>query len=252
MTSHDTVITYLDAELDVEHYNDAGDKFNGALVVGEGTVTRIGACTNCTFETIAAAADEGCDLVVSHHGGWEEFDGGLLAEKTDRIRDAGMTWYIAHHALDCADEDYGVAVALAEELGIDIDAAYGEIEGGRGGRYGTLAVSPGAFRDRLERIEEDYETVGDLDGLEDARIGVIGGSGGVFRSLIDETVAAGCDVLVTGNASFFGKIHAYEHGLSLVLLEETSSEKWGVHRLGEHLKERFEDVELVRLEETNW
>lgn len=252
MASHNDIITHLDRELDVEHYNDAGDKFNGALVQGAGDVDRIGVCTNCTFETIATAADEGCDLVVSHHGGWEEFDGDLLAEKKERIRDAGVTWYIAHHALDCADDAYGVAVALAERLGIDVEGSYANVEGGDAGRYGTLAVSTDEFMDRLEAVEPGYEVVGSLDDLENARIGVIGGGGGVFRELVDETKEVGCDVLVTGNSAFFTEIHATEIGLTLVTLEETSSEKWGVYRLGEHLKEQFGDVDVVRLQETNW
>ncbi|MDY6761827.1 MAG: Nif3-like dinuclear metal center hexameric protein [Candidatus Nanohaloarchaea archaeon] len=252
MANHDDITIYLDRELDVAHYNDAGDKFNGALVSGDGTVDGIGVCTNCTFETIATAADEDCDFVISHHGGWEEFDGDLLGEKKQRIRDAGLTWYIAHHALDCADEDYGIAVALSDELGIDIDGSYANVEGGDAGRYGTLAVSVDEFKDRLEDIEPGYDVVGSLDDTGAATVGVIGGGGGVFRELVDETKEVGCDVLVTGNSAFFTEIHAAEIGLTLVTLEETSSEKWGVYRLGEHLKEQFGDVEVVRLPETNW
>ncbi|MDY6770123.1 MAG: Nif3-like dinuclear metal center hexameric protein [Candidatus Nanohaloarchaea archaeon] len=252
MTSHDAIVSHLDSELDVAHYNDAGDKFNGALVSGEGAVDRVGTCANCTFETIAAAAEQGCDVVISHHGGWAEFDGDLLAEKKQRIAEHGLTWYIAHHALDCADERYGVAVALADKLGIGIEGSYAAVEGGDAGRYGTLDVSAAEFRERLAAIEEEYEVVGSLDGIGDARIGVIGGGGGVFRELLDETVDIGCDVLVTGSTAFYTRFHADELGLAMVGLGETSSEKWGVHRLGEHLKERFGDVDVMRLEETDW
>lgn len=252
MVDSGRVISYLEEELDVAHYNEAGDKFNGVLVGSAASIETVGLCANCTFETIENAAEAGCDLVISHHGGWEEFDGDLLAEKKQRMRDNGLTWFIAHHALDCADEEYGVAVALAEKLGIAIEGSYAAVEGGEAGRYGTLSVDKEEFLERLEEVEAGYDVLGDLDGVEDQTIGVIGGGGGVFRELLDETKEIGCDVLVTGNSAFFTEIHAHEIGLTLITLEETSSEKWGVYRLGEHLKEQFSALEAVRLEEHNW
>lgn len=252
MYSAREVTGYLEEELEVEHYNEAGDKFNGVLVDAADSIGKVGLCTNCTFETIENAVEAGCDLVISHHGGWEEFDGDVLEEKKRRIRENGLTWFIAHHCLDCADERYGVAVALAEKLGISVEGAYADVEGGEAGRYGKLSVRTEEFLDRLEQIEPGFQVVGSLDGVEQQRIGVIGGGGGVFRELVDETKDVGCDVLVTGNSAFFTEIHAHEIGLTLVTLEETSSEKWGVYRLGEHLKERFDELATVRLDERNW
>lgn len=250
MASSDELVAWLDEELDVAHFNDAeGAKFNGALVAGADEVSRLGLCCNCTFETIAEAAEQDCDMVVSHHGGWEAFDGDLLAEKKERMRDAGLTWYIAHEPLDCAD-DYGVSAALAAKLDIRVEGSYGFHAGGEVGRYGTFDGSTKEFRERVSAID-DAEVVGDL-AIEGVRIGVIGGSAGVFTPLLDATVEEGCDVLVTGNASFFGKYHARERGLTLVLLEETSSERWGVYALGEEVQRAFSGTELVRLDETNW
>jgi putative NIF3 family GTP cyclohydrolase 1 type 2 len=251
MVSRDKVIDWLDNELRVEHFMDAGDNFNGALVKGTGKVGRVGLCVNTTIANIDHAHKHDLDFAIAHHGGWEDFDQDLLQEKKQRLEEYGITWYIAHASLDCADE-YGVAATLAKKLGIEIEGSYAQYEGGEAGRYGKLGVSEGEFIDRLKAID-DYEVVGgELQELEDAQIGVIGGSGGVFTSLIKETVDVGCDVLITGNSSFNGDIYAYEKGLTMVTLEETSSEKWGVYALGRRLRDRFSDIELHKMEERNW
>ncbi len=252
MVSRNEIVNYLDEELDVEHFNGVEEaKFNGLLVEGSGEVERIGLCTNFTYENIESAAEQDLGLVISHHGGWEEFDGDLLEEKKEEARENGLNWYVAHEPLDCAD-GYGVSVALAEKLGIDVEDSYAEHAGGDVGRYGHLQVSGDEFLERLEEIEPGHEVVGGLEDLEEKKFGVVGGSGAALREIIDDTHEEGCDVMVTGNAAFFGKYHAKELGLTLVLMEETSSEKWGVYALGEHLKEQFPEVELSRLEETNW
>ncbi len=256
MTDHDTIIAYLDEELDVAHFNDAdGSSFNGALVTGSGPVETVALCTNCTFETIAEADEADADLVISHHGGWERFDADHLAEKKQRIRDAGMTWYIAHEPLDCAD-GYGVSAVLAERLGVDVQDAFGVHAGGEVGRIGTIADAD-MFVQRLADID-DYTVVdgsgrhdGDLDVADGATVAVVGGGGGVLVDLLQEAADMGADVYVTGNSMFAGDIYAHEEGLKLVTLEETSSEKWGVHALGDHLAGEF-DVDLHRIDETNW
>ncbi len=258
----DRLVSYLNDELDVEYYNEAdGAKYNGVLVEGSEEVERIGLCTNCTFQNIETANKEDVDFVISHHGGWEQFDGESLDEKKRQLQEYDITWYIAHEPLDCADE-YGVSAALADKMGIAVDGAYGFHAGGHVGRYGHLQVSQDEFLERLEAME-DYDMITadetainemsiDAVDLEHAQIGVIGGSGGVVRALIDDTLTEGCDVLITGNASFAGKYYAHEQGLAMILLEETSSERWGVYALGEHLKEIFDDVELARFDERNW
>lgn len=250
MVSREKLIEWLDDELDIQHFMDAGDKFNGALVRGADTVDRVGLCTNTTFENIETARENGCDFVISHHGGWEQFDQDLLDDKKQKMQEYDLTWYIAHAPLDCADS-YGVAASLAEKLGIAIDGAYAHYEGGKAGRYGHLKVSEEEFLDRLDTID-DYDVVGELGDLEDAQIGVIGGSAGAFVEMLQETAEIGCDILVTGNSSFAGDIYAYEKGLTLVTLEETSSERWGVYALGERVEDRFIDIETVRLQERNW
>lgn len=252
MVSRETIVSWLDEELDVAHFNDVDDAdFNGALVSGTEQVGSVGLCTNTTFENIETAVEQDCDLVLVHHGGWERFDRDLLEPKKDAMRDGGLTWYVAHQALDCAD-DYGVCVALADELGIAIEGRYCELQGGPHGRYGRLAVSRDEFLNRLTVVEPGYEVVGAIGDIESARIGIVGGGGGHLEAILQETIEIGCDVFVTGNSSFVNDIYAYEKGLTMITLEETSSEKWDVYVLGARLEGAFPAIETIELDERNW
>lgn len=260
MVDRDDIIGWLDTELDTERFNAVDDaKFNGALVEGEEGVTDVGLCTNFTRENIEAADDRGIDLVISHHGGWAEFDQDLLEEKKELARDLGITWYVAHEPLDCAD-GYGISAALMQKLGIEVEGAFGEHAGGEVGRYGELRVDAEEFLRRLEEVDD--HTVVDGRGRHDrglepgdvrnARIAVVGGGGGVFTDLIAEAADLDADIYLTGNSAFYADIYAYERGITLVTLEETSSERWGVYALGEELKRAFPDIDLTKLREKNW
>ena len=253
MVGREEVVGFLNSELNAEHFNSIDDAdFNGALVDGSEEVEKVGLCTNTTFENIESASELGCDMVLVHHGGWKRFDMDLFEEKKQRIRENDITWYIAHQTLDCADE-FGVCVALGDRLGIEIDGKYCEIQGGPHGRYGHLEVSREEFLDRLEGTEPDYRFIGDIgEDIEDQKIGIVGGGGGAFGDIVKETIDIGCDVFITGNTMFANEIYAHEKGLTVIVLEETSSERWGVYALGEHLEQEFPEIETVRIEERNW
>jgi len=252
MVDREEVLEFLNSELGTEHFNDVEEAdFNGALVKGSEEVKKVGLCTNTTFENIEEAEEKGLDLVIVHHGGWKRFDHDLFEEKKERMREADVTWYIAHQTLDCADE-FGVCVALADKLGIEVDGKYCELQGGPHGRYGHLEASKEEFMERLNEVEPDHKVIGDLDEVEDAKIGIVGGGGGAFADILKETIDIGCDVFITGNTMFANEIYAHEKGLNMVVLEETSSERWGVYALGEHLQENFPKLETVRIEEKNW
>lgn len=252
MASRETVVAWLDEELEVAHFNSVEEAdFNGALVSGADQVETVGLCTNTTFENIETAGEHNCDLVLVHHGGWEHFDRDLLEPKKEAMKEKGVTWYIAHQPLDCAD-NYGVCAALATKLGITVEGSYCDVDGGDHGRYGRLGVSKDEFLSRLQTVEPDYKVVGELDDIESAKIGIVGGGGGHFNEILHETIDTGCDVFITGNSTFVNDIYAYEKGLKMITLEETSSEKWGVYELGTTLQNAFPEIDLIRFDERNW
>lgn len=252
MVQRESLLDFLNNLLNLEHFKQVEDsKFNGALVEGTDDIQKIGLCVNTTFENIEESKEQDCDMVISHHGGWKQFDQDLLKSKKQEISESDITWYIAHETMDCA-ENIGISWVLAEKLGIKVEAQYAEHAGGRVGVYGELEVSQEEFQEKLSKIEPEYEVVGEIENLESKRIGIIGGGGGAISDLIKDTVDENCEVLIVGNSSFFGDIYAYEKGLTMIEMEETSSEKWGIYRLGEKLTEEFSEIETVKLDEKNW
>lgn len=252
MVGREGLLNFLNTELNLEDFKQIEDaKFNGALTKGAEEVEKIGLCANTTFENIESANNRDLDLVISHHGGWKQFDQDLLKRKKEKIEEADLTWYIAHETLDCAKE-FGISWTLAEKLGINIEKQYGKHAGGKVGVTGKLDVPKDEFMENLEDLEQEYEIIGNIEGIESEKIGVIGGGGGAITPLIKKTAEEGCEVFITGSTSFFGEIYAHEKGMTMIKMSETSSERWGVYRLGKHLKGEFSDLQLHKLSETNW
>lgn len=139
-------------------------------------------------------------------------------------------------------------------LGIDVSGPVGWISEDPeryGGRYGSLEIGRREFLEGLSSIDE-YTVVDELSAIEDRRIVVIGGSGAIRPAVLQEVVEAGCDVLITGDGSFQGRLYAFERGLTLVELGETSSERWGEYALGEVVRDHSPAVECHRIDERNW
>lgn len=252
MPSRQKVIDFLNEELDLEHFKNVEDaKFNGVLVKGTEEVNKVALCTNTTFETIRKARENEADLVITHHGGWKEFDQDLLDEEKKRMKEAELTWYIAHETLDCK-ERYGISASLAKKLGIEVESYYSEHAGGKVGVTGRLNISEEEFRERLEDIEPEYEVIGSIEGIEKSKIGVVGGGGGAFTPIIKDTADEECEFFITGSAAFYGKIYAHDKEINMIKLKETSSERWGVYALGEQLEQEFPQIQTIKLNERNW
>jgi len=92
----------------------------------------------------------------------------LYEKKKQEVQENNLTWYIAHQTLDCADK-FGVWVALADKLGIEVEGKYCEVQGGPHGRYGNLEISKGEFLEKLEDVEPDYEVVGEIGDIENKK-----------------------------------------------------------------------------------
>ena len=70
-------------------------------------------------------------------------------------------------------------------------------------------------------------------------VAIVCGSGGDFRA---DAVAAGADVLVTGEARFHDYLAAQARGLALVLCGHYASERFGVEELARHLARQWPEL----------
>lgn len=229
----------------------AEDWDNVGLVVGDrqAAVNQVMTCLTVTTETVDEAIAENADLIVSHHplpfNPVKKLNTDSVAtELLWRLAGAGVSVYSPHTAFDSAAE--GINETLAQKLKIGgvkpLVMADDDALGLGAGRYGRLP-SETRLGDWLSEVKTEFglptvAVVGDVDQTV-SKIGVACGSGGSF---LNKAVAVGCDVLVTGEATFHTCLDAKAKGVVLVLLGHYASERFAVERLADRLQAEFKPL----------
>lgn len=229
---------YLDDYLRIDAVPDYGPALNGLQVANGGTVTRIAAAVDASEASIRQAAEEGCDLLLVHHGLFWDGNRPVTGRRYRRLRalfDAGMALYSAHMPLDVHDE-VGNNVLLAREVGIEIQGRFGDYQGIDIGVWGTLSIGREALAARLDEILGGRVRLmaGGPERLE--RIGIItGGAGGMIGAAID----ASLDAFITGEGAHHTYFDAMEGGINVYYGGHYATETWGVKALASHVSDRF-------------
>jgi putative NIF3 family GTP cyclohydrolase 1 type 2 len=145
---------YLDAFLRVREVPDYPGALNGLQVENGGEVRRIAAAVDAAQATIDAAARQGADLLLVHHGLFWDGNQPVTGRRFRRLRalmDAGIAVYGAHLPLDVHPE-VGNNAVLARELGVGIRGTFGEYKGHPVGVWGELDVRREALCARLDEL----------------------------------------------------------------------------------------------------
>lgn len=230
----------------------AEDWDNVGLLVGasEWPVERVMTCLTLTPETVAEAVAGDADLVVSHHPlpfrpiaaiTDASTPGALLLELISHR----VAVYSAHTAFDSAQAGINQHFALGLGLqaicpllpAVDDDGDLGA------GRYG-LASEPQNLREVAELTKkflgtETVRVVGD-EGQSCERIAIACGSGGSF---LEAARQAGCDVLVTGEATFHTCLEAKACEMGLILAGHFASERFALLSLADYLTEQLASIQ---------
>lgn len=244
---------------------------NVGLLVGdpEARVERVMTCLTVTPETVTEATGRRADLVVAHHPlpfkplprvTTETTPGSLVW----RLARAGVSLYSPHTAFDSART--GINQYLAELLELESIATLvpmpatlaggppinaPAVTGPAGtGRRGGLA-EPLSLHGFARRVAERFaprglsrlpgvQRVGDREQVV-RTVGIACGSAG---SLLPAAKAAGCDVLLTGEATYHTCLEARALGVGLVLAGHHATERPGVERLAELLAADWPTLEV--------
>lgn len=254
---------------------------NVGLLVGdpEARVERVMTCLTVTPETVAEATGRRADLVVAHHPlpfkplprvTTETTPGSLVW----RLARAGISLYSPHTAFDSARA--GINQYLAELLELDSIATLvpmpATLSGGSSitgavvagavvagpvvtapegtGRRGVLA-EPSSLHGFARRVAERLAPRGlsllpgvQRVGERERMVRMIGIACGSAGSLLPSAKAAGCDVLLTGEATYHTCLEARALGVGLVLAGHHATERPGVERLAESLAADWPTLEV--------
>ena len=220
---------WLDETLDVASFGDDVSN-NGLQVARRGEeVRRVAFAVDASARAVKAAEEAGAQLLVVHHGvswggGIKRLVGGVY-EVVKAAIDADVAIYASHLPLD-AHPDLGNNAGLARELGLRrLKPAFRY----RGSLIGFVGV-------RREKTAEGSRVV---------KVGVCSGGAGDFA---EEAKRLGCDLFVTGEASWGDVIAAENCGMKMECRGHYATETYGVRALAEKMKRRL-GVETVDLTE---
>ena len=234
------VQAYLDELLAVDGLDQDS---NGLILEGQSEIGKVGLAVNCSFQAIESAHARRCNLLLTHHAAWPATDAHLAKQKYDRLRELGISLYVAHDCLDQA-RGFGTPDALARAVRVAVQAPFkpdGEQE------FGVHGLTVGHFAEFVARV-------GSHLGTEPRRwkntesfghVAIVPGWGG-RPQWIARAREAGCDTFLTGEAIMFGLLFAKEAGINLVLAGHVATETPGVMALGSRIARELKlDVTFI-------
>ena len=210
----------------------------GLLVDSGQPVHGILTALDITADTVAEAAEKGCDLLISHHpiifDPPKRIDYNNVLYKMIR---AGQSAICMHTNLDCAAG--GTGDTLAALLGLREVCVFTAEDDDALGRIGLLP-SPTDTAGLAALCERVLHTpVRFVDGRHAIRrVAVVTGAG----DCIADALAAGADALVTGEVRYHHALDAAAAGLSVVEAGHFGTEAPIAAVLAGQLREAFPDI----------
>jgi len=210
-------------------------------------VFKIGYCTNLTPDTIDEANKLKVDLIITHHDAWD-FLYGLKDTCKQKLIEYGISHYYNHLPLD--DCDFGTNNSLIEKLGLTIKHKTHEFKGFYCGRVAELdnEISLNDLVKKLEVILSEPVKFWKFNTNGIKKIGLVCGGGGA-TSDVKEAVDNFCDVYITSEKVLYTIQFAKYAKINLIIGSHTSTERFGIESLAEKIKNNFEDIEIVKIDE---
>lgn len=234
------VQNYLDELLAVGGLEQDG---NGLIIRGQPMVSKVGLAVNCSLQAIESAHTRRCDLLLTHHAAWPATDAHLADRKYDRLRELGISLYVAHDCLDQA-RGFGTPDALARAVRVAVQAPF-KPDGGH--EFGVHGVTTGHFAEFVTRVASQLGTEPRRwkNNESFGHVAIVPGWGGRPQWMA-KAQELGCDTFLTGEAIMFGLLFAREAGINLVLAGHAATETPGVMALGSRIARELKlDVTFI-------
>jgi dinuclear metal center YbgI/SA1388 family protein len=233
----DALAGWMDRLLESGRFSDYGP--NGLQVEGRARVRRIVSGVTASLALIEAAAADGADAIVVHHGlFWRGQDGrvtGWMKRRLAALLAHDISLYAYHLPLD-AHPEVGNNARLGAELGLAATGSFGDKGLGLIGAPAEGPCSLEALTARVQAALGRAPVVAPGDGRMLRRIAwCTGGAQGDFESAI----AAGADVYLTGEISEPQAHIARETGCAFLACGHHATERYGARALGERLAAEF-------------
>lgn len=232
------LVQYLDYYLNSNEFKDFAP--NGLQVEGKSQVNTLVTGVTASQALIEAAIKQQADAILVHHGYfWKNENPCITGMKRNRLKllldnDISLIGY--HLPLDVHNR-VGNNTLLANKLGIIIDTTLNPNDPSVVGLQGHLPVpvTVTEFAEKVAQLLNRKPQVVD-SGKPIQKIGLCTGGG---QGYIDEAIASGVDLYLTGEASEQTFHSAVENGISFIAAGHHATECFGVEALGNYLAKTF-------------
>ena len=245
MVERDELAAYLNSFLQCDDFSDLGP--NGLQVEGKPQINKIVTAVSVGVELFERAIEKKADALLVHHGIIWNFERPLYKggykKRVKLLLENELNLFGYHLPLD-AHPQVGNNAVMARRLGVRDLEPFGEYHGKYVGFKGKLPALPVQELIALMRKEINPDLLHFDYGPQDIRtIGII--SGGAQKN-VNDAVAEGLDLFLTGEVSEHILNYVKEEGIHFVAAGHYATERFGVLALGSHLTEQFDvDVEFV-------
>jgi dinuclear metal center YbgI/SA1388 family protein len=233
------LVHYLDGVLMPEQYRDYCP--NGLQVEGRPAVTRVATGVTASQRLLEEAVAWGADAILVHHGYfWSGESPCVVGMKRRRLATllANEVSLLAYHLPLDGHSELGNNARLGQLMGLSGFEPLRPDEPGSVGNVASLP-QPLAAAELVRRLEEAIGRSALHIGDPDATVSRIAWCTGAAQGYIEQAVAAGADLYVTGEASEQTVHVAREEGIQFVAAGHHATERYGVQALGEHLADQF-------------
>ena len=232
---------YCNELLNVTKFKDAS--YNGLQVLNTTKISKIVTGVSANVDLFTQAAEEGADLVLTHHGlYWKVNDPrlvGILARRVKALDNASLMAY--HLPLD-AHPQIGNNVLIAEYMGANIEGYFPVKDDEQCISIKASFKEPISYVDsnnpidKLKAISDYKREVRFINPKPTIQNCVICTGEGGFNMDMD---LDGIDALITGEITERYYHLALEKDISIILLGHHYSEVLGIKALGDHLAKKF-------------
>lgn len=200
---------------------------------------------------IKKSVDENVQLIITHHDAWD-FIYGMKEQCSKMLEENSISHFYIHLPLDFAE--FGTCNSLLKEIGVSEIIQQTHFRDNKEIIGIGLYAEPITFEELVERITsrlgEDVKAWKNSNTLI-RKVGVITGAGN-STALISQAKETGCDVYVTGEKTLYSVQYAKFIGLNQIVGSHTFTEIFGVKSLVEKLKNEFNEIEVIYLEEEHF
>ena len=240
------IIAWLDDKLHAAQARDVAA--NGLQVEGRSEVKHIVTAVSANLELLQQAQRRGADLVIAHHGlvwGGIQKISGPLRQRLALLLGHELSLAAYHLPLDMHAE-YGNNAGLARLFSLQNVQPFGEYRGQQIGFMGQLP-QPVSLDDFVQKVRRDiHPNPLILDAGGGKMLRKIALCSGGAAELLDEAIAADCDLYLTGESTEYWPALVRESGVHAIAAGHHATERFGVRSLVPLLAEKFDcKVEFI-------